>query len=280
MSDNTGISNFKGGDFMALSERQEKFCKMVALYGLSLADAAKQAGYVGTCVSVYGSIGRRLCDNIHIASRIAELREEYFDVDLVRRSVVLRHMQAMDFKVTDIVHHKLEKSPTGRYFYRLIVKPYEDWDEVAKRMCIGFDKNNIPIFRNGCDAAKELARIFGLYKDNMIVHEQDTSGVLEGAGLTPSYTPVGKPKGYQDADFDGDAFDTGFETCEDPATYRAQQQKQFEDAFYEVMARCQADDDAEDISSDDNTGVLIKDMPDTGYYDDDDRKDCGLLAEY
>lgn len=190
-----------------LTDRQEKFCKLIALYGFSPADAAKEAGYQGNGKTAYCNIGRRLIDNPHISSKIAELRESYFDIDAVRRSIILRHMQTLNFKVTDYVHHLQDVNDNGNTFYRLIVKPYDEWDEVGKRMCIGFDKNNIPIFRSCQDATKELCKIFGVYKDNIVVKEEDTSSVLSSAGLTPSFQEAMNTFVEPVAEFDGSDFD-------------------------------------------------------------------------
>ncbi len=191
-----------------LTDRQEKFCQLIALYGFTPSDAAKEAGYVGNGKSAYCSIGKRLIDNIHISSRIAEIRESCFDVDLVRKSIILGHMQSRSFKITDYVHHELTLNDNGNPFYRLVVKPYDEWDEIAKRMCVGFDKNNIPIFKSSQDATKELCKIFGIYKENSIAKEEDTSSVLAGAGLAPSYVEPGSQNNdYEEEEFDGNSLD-------------------------------------------------------------------------
>lgn len=176
-----------------LTELQEKFCQLVALYGYNMAEAAKKAGYRAPNSSSYYSVGKRLIDKKQISDRIAEIRSQLFDTDAVRRSIILDHMQTRYFKVTDYIHHERYVTDTGEVRYRVIVKPYDEWDETAKRMCLGFDKNGIPIFRNLCDADKELCRIFGLYKENQVREEEDTSSVLASAGLTPSLPATSSP---------------------------------------------------------------------------------------
>ena len=195
-----------------LTDLQSKFCLMVALYGLDLADAAREAGYVGKSRAEFYAIGKRLADKLPIAQRIIELKETCFNPEDVRRSIILELMQTRQFCVTDILQPYSTVDENGNPFIYVKMKPFEQWSLAAKKMCIGFDKKtNLPLFRNGADATKELCRIFGFYKDNMETREEDTASVLAAAGLVPSYQePQTQQMGIQD-DFDGSKFD--MEVC-------------------------------------------------------------------
>ena len=62
-----------------LSETQEEFCKLIAIYGVEPWQAAKEAGYTGHCRAKYSQIANRLIKDIHISDIINEMRDEFFD---------------------------------------------------------------------------------------------------------------------------------------------------------------------------------------------------------
>lgn len=202
-----------------ITEMQEKFCQYVGLYGFSPADAAKEAGYAGVDRTAFANIGRRLISNIHLSTRIAEIRENSFDVDKVRKSIILEHQATRFFRITDVMYPVTEKDDNGNEFTRIKVKPIEEWTEIARRMCVGFDKYNRPIFKSEEDAVKELTRIFGLYKDNQIKVEEDTSSVLSSAGLTPSFVEDNGISRSVSDDFDGAELDKEIGVAEESSGY-------------------------------------------------------------
>lgn len=230
-----------------LSEKQEKFCLCVALYGMPMAMAAREAGYKVRTTKEYTTVGKRLIDNRWIASRISELRESFVDVDAVRRSVILEHMQSRMFRVTDYVYSVADVTDNGVPYNRLVVKPYEEWDYIGKMMCIGFDRNGIPIFRSHENATKELCRIFGFYKDNGVSTVEDTAGVLANAGLVPSGVEANCCCSVADCDdelFDGSGFDRSLGVCDEFQTDEC-----VDDDFYsDEVPRLIADENASDAS--------------------------------
>lgn len=192
-----------------LTKKQERFCELVALYGLNPAQAAKAAGYACINGSGYGTIGRRLVDSIQISSRIAEIRDSLLNPESVRQQLILGHHQTRRFKVSDYVHSVQDVNANGVVFNRIVVKPYEEWDEFAKSLCVGFDRYGIPIFKNKEKADNELARLLGLYKDVTPYQEEDTSAVLAGAGLFPSGIDIEDDADEElpEGDWDGVSFD-------------------------------------------------------------------------
>lgn len=166
-----------------LTEMQEKFCENVAKYGYYPVDAARKAGYSGSCRAIYHNIANRLLSNVHIRTRIAEIRDEYFDIEKVRASIIREHQLTRVFDRTLVEDIVEEFDDYGRSFTRIKVKPLEEWPQFARTLLIGWDRYNRPIFKNPENATKELTRIFGLYKDNAVREEEDTSSVLESAGL-------------------------------------------------------------------------------------------------
>ena len=189
-----------------LTDQQQEFCRLVAIYGVAPWQAAKEAGYQGKGREVFYRIGNRLMNNVHISARIAEIRDEYFDVEKVRRSIILEHQLTRMYDPTRVVHPVTEYNDLGVPFERIKVKDFSEWTAEDRMMCVGFDKMNRPIFKSKENATKELSRIFGLYKDNAVRDEEDTAGALAGAGLTPSFG-VGSQAPDDEDDFDGAAFD-------------------------------------------------------------------------
>lgn len=182
----------------ALTDRQEKFAENIALYGMSLAEAAANAGYynsgAGTTKANLTFIGKTLIDNDLVSARIAEIRESMYDIDQVKRTVLSLHWRTVNFRPSDYVHEVEDINAKGQRYHRLIVKPYEEWDEFAKQMCIGFDQRGVPIFKDPEQALKEISRVFGLYKDNAMTKEEDTDMVLRTAGLIPQFQETDEPR--------------------------------------------------------------------------------------
>lgn len=202
-----------------LSERQEEFCKLVAIYGVEPWQAAKEVGYKGHCRAVYMNVANRLLKDVHISNRIDELRDELFDLERVRRSIILEHQLTRMFNITEVMYPVVSYDESGEEYTRIVVRPMEDWPRDARRLCVGFDKFNRPIFKSKENATKELTRIFGLYKDNAVKDEEDTDNVLASSGLTPSGEPAGAgvdTTGSDEDEFDPDAFDNELGVDEHP----------------------------------------------------------------
>ena len=65
--------------------------------------------------------------------------------------------------------------------FRVEVKPVSEWTAEQRKAVVGFDKNGLPIFKNKEKATQELSRLFGLYKDNTVVIEQDLDSIYDDA---------------------------------------------------------------------------------------------------
>lgn len=204
-------------EIIMLTEKQERFARYVAVYGYSITDAAKAAGYSAAGKNSYSHIAYRLANDDVIATRIGQLRDELFDRDSIFKDVVRTDRIALSFNVTDYIEVVEDFKETGEPFLRRrLKKKMSEWDSFALSNVVGYDKFGFPIFRSKEDASKELKRVFGFYKDNTEVVEQDTVGVLESAGLSPSTKPVVKVDDFFNDSFDGDKFDDRLELeCED-----------------------------------------------------------------
>lgn len=202
-----------------LSERQEEFCRLIAIYGVEPWQAAKECGYAGHCRAAYMKIANRLLLDLHISNRIDEIRDEFFDLEKVRRSIILEHQLTRMFDITKVMYPTVAYDENGDEYTRVVVRPMEDWPRDARRLCVGFDKFNRPIFKSKENATKELTRIFGLYKDNAVKDEEDTDSVLSSSGLVPSGTPacVGVDTSEpEEEEFDPEAFDSELGVDENP----------------------------------------------------------------
>lgn len=175
-----------------LTERQELFAKYIAIYNYSVIDATREAGYANKGNAYLSTTGMRLLRTDEVSARIDELREGCFDPETVRKAMILELWKAMDNDITDVVFPVEYIDDLGVVKTRLKVRPISEWSRLARSLCTGYDRNGIPTFLNKLDAMKETCRIFGLYKDNQVKVEQDTSGILESAGLTPTYKESSK----------------------------------------------------------------------------------------
>lgn len=164
-----------------LTEQQLKFCKYISLYEYTPQQAFFAAGYTVDKKRYLTDRIVTLLQNPQISAKIDELRSKYLDVDKVRTDIILEHQKTRDFDLSEIIQPVGYLDGEGVQRYRLEVKPIADWSPIARQNLIGFDKNNIPIFRNKEAATKELSRIFGLYKDNMVTDVQDLSSIYNDA---------------------------------------------------------------------------------------------------
>ena len=173
---------------------------------------ANAAGYSAAGNNSYSHIAYRLANDDAIATRIGQLRDELFDKEAIFKDVVRTDRIALSFNVADYIEVVEDFKETGEPFLRRrLKKPMSQWDSFALSNVVGFDKFGLPMFRSKEDASKELKRVFGFYKDNAEVVEQDTVGVLESAGLSPSTKPVDKGEVLFNDSFDGDKFDARLE---------------------------------------------------------------------
>lgn len=188
---------------------QERFCRYVAQNGYSIVEAVKAAGYAPAGNGSYSHVASRLANNNAIASRIQQLREELYDPEVIKRELIRTDLLAHNFNITDYVEVVEDIREDGTpYMRKRLVKPIREWDAFALSNVCGYDKTGIPVFRDKVDASKELKRVHGFYKDNIVTLQQDTFNVLAGAGLTPSVGDDSMSDVNNDYDdFDGDAFD-------------------------------------------------------------------------
>lgn len=164
-----------------LTEQQQKFCKRIALYEDTPIQAFINAGYE---VKQYRYIKDRvltLLGNKNISDEIDRLRKKYLSLEDVRKDIILEHQQTRDLDITEILSPVPYTDQDGIKRYRVEIKPIAEWSYELRKACTGFDKNGVPIFRNKETATKELSRLFGLYKDNTVVVEQDLDGILKDA---------------------------------------------------------------------------------------------------
>lgn len=164
-----------------LTEQQQKFCKRIALYEDTPIQAFINAGYE---VKQYRYIKDRvmtLLGNKAISDEIDRLRNKYLGLEEVRKDIILEHQQTRDLDITEILSPVPYTDADGIKRYRVEIKPIAEWSYDLRKACTGFDKNGVPIFRNKEAATKELSRLFGLYKDNTVVVEQDLDGILKDA---------------------------------------------------------------------------------------------------
>lgn len=195
-----------------LSYKQERFARYVAVYGYSITEAAKAAGYSSAGNNSYSHIACRLANDNAVATRIGQLRDELFDPEAIFKDVVRTDRIALSFNVADYIEVIEDVKETGEPFLRRrLKKPMSQWDSFALSNVIGYDRAGLPIFRDKEDASKELKRVFGFYKDNTAVVEQDTVGILEGAGLSASVKPIVNDEKVTSDSFDGERFDAMLE---------------------------------------------------------------------
>lgn len=215
------------------TDKQEKFCELVAMYGFRPSDAVVEAGYSCYNNAKKHDIAYRLMNDVHISSHIAEIREKVFDPDAIRRSVILEHLLTRSFDLSRVIENRTEVNDAGIEFTRVIVKPTSEWPWEARQLFTGhYDKFNRPIFKGKTEATKELSRIFGLYKDNVMREEEDTAGVLSSAGLTPSVGIEYAVDKEPDDGFDGSALDAEFlGVVEKPAEEEADDDYDVDDYF-------------------------------------------------
>lgn len=167
---------------MAITKMQEDFCKYLAVYDMKPAEAYYAAGYphVNTNAELFSNI-HRLLSNKSINDEVERLREKCFDIDKVRRDLILEHEQTRDMDLTSVMEPVEYVDDNGNYQTRLAVKPISEWSPALRKACIGFDRYGVPKFRDKGDAAKELSRLYGLYKDNTVVVQQDLEGIINDA---------------------------------------------------------------------------------------------------
>lgn len=164
-----------------LTEQQLKFCKNIALYEMSPIEAFINAGYESKTNSRIPKRVQILLSNKAISDEIDRLRCKYLDLDEVRKDIILEHHKTRDLDIASIVYPVPYVDKDGVKRFRLEIKPVAEWTLEQRRALVGYDKNGIPQFRNKEQASKELARLFGLYKDNTVVVEQDLDSIYADA---------------------------------------------------------------------------------------------------
>ena len=174
---------------MAITEKQKKFVKAIALYDMQPAEAYTYAGYVmpKDRLALWKNISE-LLGNKQINDAIDKLRRECFDVEEVRKKIILEHNTTRDLDITSIMEPCEYYDDQGNLQTRLSIKPIREWSPELRKACTGFDRFGIPKFRDKDSATKELSRIFGLYKDNQIIVQQDTDSVINDALGIPNDT--------------------------------------------------------------------------------------------
>lgn len=169
---------------LVLSDRQEAFCQYYIKEGLSKGKAAQKAGYRCSGSTGYANRGTLLLELPLVDQRIKELRDEKFDKETVFKTVIEKYYAVLSLRIGEYTHSVQEVTDTGKKYNFLWVKPYEEWDDIAKLLLEDWAKDGHPIFMSKTNALKELSRIFGLYSDNLASSVQDLAKVLESAGLS------------------------------------------------------------------------------------------------
>ena len=167
---------------MALTDKQKKFVKAIAMFEMEPVEAYVFAGYSAPTdkTQLWSNISL-LLSNKTINDAIDRLRKKFFDMDEVRRDIILEHNITRDLDITTIMQPVSYMDDNGYMQTRLDIKPVSEWSPELRRACVGFDRYGIPKFRDKDSATKELSRMFGLYKDNQIVVQQDTDGIIADA---------------------------------------------------------------------------------------------------
>ena len=163
-----------------LTDKQEKFCKGIVLFQMHPYEALKYAGYDYNSNS-RGAKVTALLGNKAISDRIDELNKRYTDLDSVRKDIILEHQRTREFDILDVCYPVPYTDKDGIRKFRIEVKPVDQWSREARLNCTGFDRNGIPTFRDREVSTRELSRLFGLYKDNTVVVEQDLEAVYRDA---------------------------------------------------------------------------------------------------
>lgn len=169
-----------------LTEQQKRFCKRIALYEDTPIEAFKNAGYEVKQQRYIKDRVLTLLGNKNISDEIDRLRKKYTSIEDVRKDIILEHQQTRDIDITEILSPVPYTDQNGIKQYRVEIKPVSEWSYELRKACTGFDKNGVPVFRNKEAATKELSRIFGLYKDNTVVVEQDLDSIFKDAMGEPT----------------------------------------------------------------------------------------------
>lgn len=176
-----------------LTQQQIKFCKYIALYEMQPYDAFVNAGYEVKQKRYIHERVVTLLNNKQISDYIDMLRRKYLDLEYVRKDIILNHQKAIDFDLTTVFSVVPYNDENGVKRFRLDVKPVAEWSLEARQNLVGFDnKTGMPIFKDKEAAAKEISRIFGLYKDNTVVVEENFDDLYADA--------LGESSGVSDKD--------------------------------------------------------------------------------
>lgn len=166
-----------------LTEQQEQFCKNIALFEMQPYEAYLSAGYPkAKDINHHKYDGvTRLLNNKAICDEIDRLRNKYLDIESLKRDIILEHQKTRDLDITSVMHSVAYTDENGIRRFRVEVKPVSEWTVEQRKAVVGFDKNGLPIFKNKEKATQELSRLFGLYKDNTVVVEQDLDSIYDDA---------------------------------------------------------------------------------------------------
>ena len=192
-----------GGDInmkaTALTERQEKFCQILAREALDPAEACCRAGFVGgygvkdkTKRNAYHSLmANRLLKKEAVMLRINEIKEEILAEDKGYQANMIQRLKRMIsfnplkyYESTNILDDKTGYTKTNIYLKTQV----QDWDAEDGAMVAGFDKNGMPRFIDKQWAFEKLLKIYSLDGSRQ-VDVEDLMALFLGAGL-----PVNDPQ--------------------------------------------------------------------------------------